>query len=92
MGYIHEYEQGEARVSQGSNTMRISERNMCKMIAFSGLLILIIGALAVIDLLAYAGASGLSTWGDGARMAIPTGICFMLTGSALILIAGIHKK
>jgi hypothetical protein len=72
--------------------MPVTERLISLLIALSGVLIMFISTLAIIDLVCCQGSLDFGTWGSGARMAIPTAVCLILVGSALILTSGVLKS
>lgn len=85
-------EDGTPQWQQRYSMRSTSEKIIGISIAVSGALIVFIAALAAIDVVCCDGTLHFDAWGTGARMAIPTSVCLMLVGSALILTSGILKS
>ena len=61
-------------------------------IAISGMLAILIAVLAAIDIWCYSGRISFAAWGGSTEMAIPTAVCFLLIGSALVLTATLVRS
>lgn len=64
---------------------QVNIQRMC--VTISGILVICLALLAGLDTVLYGGQLKLGTWGYDQYMSVPTSICFILIGSALILIA-----